>query len=112
MNVGKVEDFQRRQAESLENPTSEMTRILGMLQERERIREGMNWKEQLQELQRRSKASLEEGETKDTTPQMDEVMALRAARLAASPNTPEMSEEGGVTERHLGVAFLRHKALK
>ena len=92
---GKEEDFQRRQAESLENPTSEMTRMLKMLEEKERIRESMNWKEQLQELQRRSKASLEEGETKSTTPQMDEVMALRAARLAASPNTPETSEEEG-----------------
>ena len=92
---GKEEDFKRRQAESLENPTSEMTRILEMLEERERIRENMNWKEQLQELQRRSKASLEEGETKSTTPQMDEVMALRASRLAASPNTPETSEEEG-----------------
>ena len=90
---GKEEDFQRRQAQSLENPTPEMTRILKMLEERERIREGMNWREQLQELQRRSKASLEEGEVKSTTPQMEEVMALRAARLAASPNTPETSEE-------------------
>ena len=90
---GKEEDFQRRQAESLENPTPEMTKILKMLEERERIRESMNWKEQLQELQRRSKASLEEGEAKSTTPQMEEVMALRASRLAASPNTPETSEE-------------------
>ena len=44
-------------------------------------------------LQRRSKVSLEEGEAKSTTPQMEEVMALRASRLAASPNTPETSEE-------------------
>jgi len=96
---GKEEDFQRRQAQSLKNPTPEMTKIIKMLEERERIREGMNWKEQLQELQRRSKASLEEGEVKSTTPQMEEVMALRTARLAASPNTPETSEEEAEMER-------------
>merc|ERR1712012_635590 len=64
-----------------------------MLEERERIRESLNWKEQLQELQKRSRANFEEVEVKSTTPQMEEVMALRAVRLAASPNTPETSEE-------------------
>ena len=90
---GKDEDFARRQAESLQNPTPEMTRIMKMLEERERIRESLNWKEQLQELQKRSRANFEEVEAKSTTPQMEEVMALRAVRLAASPNTPETSEE-------------------
>ena len=90
---GKDEDFARRQAESMQNPTPEMTRIMKMLEERERIRESLNWKEQLQELQKRSRANFEEVEAKSTTPQMEEVMALRAVRLAASPNTPETSEE-------------------
>lgn len=96
----KEADFNRRQEESLKNPTPEMSRLIAIQAEREEARKGMSWKEQLAEFNRRKAMSSIELPLKATTPQMDEVIALRNKRLSSNQSlpSPEPSDEELVEE--------------
>jgi len=93
-DIAKEEDFERRQEESLLNPTPEMNRLLKLRHTREEARQGLSWKEQLADFNKRKALSSIELPPKETTPQMDQVILIRAQRLAsqrASPS-PEPSD--------------------
>ena len=77
----KQADFERRQKESLENPTPEMTRILMLIQELETVREEMKDQDQLQEFNKQRQAwlkerftALEEADPCDNNPAMQEIL--------------------------------------
>lgn len=76
----KEADFERRQKESLENPTPEMRRIMTDLQELDKLKEEMKDQDQLVEFNKQRTAwlkdrwqALEEEEPRDLTPAMIEI---------------------------------------
>ena len=76
----KEADFERRQKESLENPTPEMRRIMTELQELEKVKEEMKDQDQLVEFNKQRTAwlkdrwlALEEEEPRELTPAMMEI---------------------------------------
>ena len=56
----KEADFERRQKQSLENPTPEMSRLLAQIQELDRVREEMKDQDQLQEFNKQRAAWLKD----------------------------------------------------
>jgi len=90
---------ERRQAESLRNPTAAMKAIMRKMEERERVRQTMSWQQQLQHLTSKNRAVNGNGkyEVKPNpmTPAMEEVMRMRANRISLdldAPITPDPSD--------------------
>ena len=89
---------QERDKMALENPTPEMLRLMEAKARLEEERMKLGWKEQLAEFNKRSQALKTKFASMDLTPRyntpvMEEVIAKRAARLAAGRHTPETSED-------------------
>ena len=87
-----------RDKRALENPTPEMMKLIEMRNRLEEERMKMGWKEQLAEFHKRSQALKTKLANMDlspryNTPVMEEVIAARAARLAAGHHTPETSDD-------------------
>ena len=90
---------ERRQSESLRNPTDAMKEILKRIEERELEREQMTWQQQLQHLKKNLQRSNSENEglqnPNPLTPAMEEVIAMRQKRISVEidiPITPEPSD--------------------
>ncbi len=89
---------EKRQAESLANPTEAMTLIMKKMQEREREREQMSWQQQLQQLQQKKGGSSKTAwdlTPNPLTPAMEEVINMRSQRVSFDydvPITPEPSD--------------------
>jgi len=91
---------ERRQVESLRNPTDAMKAILKRMEERERERQAMTWQQQLQQLTKAKRSQQQQQQQYETTPNpltpaMEEVMRRRATRVSFEydvPITPEPSD--------------------
>ena len=89
---------ERLQTESLKNPTAAMITQMNKMEERERERQTMSWKEQLQHLTNRkqtNKGTLWNLTPNPLTPAMEEVIAMRQKRISVDidiPITPEPSD--------------------
>ena len=77
----KEADFERRQKESLENPTPEMTRILNEIQDLEKVREEMKEQDQLPEFNKQRSVwlkdrfqVLEDADPCENTPAMQDIL--------------------------------------
>ena len=90
---------ERRQSESLVNPTDAMKEIMAKMEEREREREQMTWQQQLQHFKKNMQRSNSESEGLQSpnplTPAMEEVIRMRQKRISVEidiPITPEPSD--------------------
>ncbi len=91
-----------RQKESLENPTDAMKELMARMEEREREREAMTWKQQLQFLTKKQVKEQQKGQQQwvdltpnPLTPAMEEVIKMRQKRISVEidiPITPEPSD--------------------
>merc|ERR1712018_931010 len=93
---------EKRQKESLENPTDAMLEILNRIEERERERQSMSWQQQLQHFNTRKNSfsrstseNLQNLSPNPLTPAMEDVIEMRQARISVDidvPITPEPSD--------------------
>lgn len=86
---------EKRQAESLKNPTDAMKVILQRIEEREREREQMSWQQQLKHFSRSNSENVTLNNPNPLTPAMEEVIAMRQKRISVEidiPITPEPSD--------------------
>ncbi len=90
---------ERRQNESLVNPTDAMKEIMAKIEEREREREQMTWQQQLQHFKKSMQRSNSESDGLQSpnplTPAMEEVIRMRQKRISVEidiPITPEPSD--------------------
>jgi hypothetical protein len=94
---------EKRQQESLRNPTEAMLEILARIEEREREREQMTWQQQLHHLNKKQQYSRSNSEHQQhslsnpnpLTPAMEEVIMMRQTRISVDidiPITPEPSD--------------------
>lgn len=94
---------QKRQEEALVNPTPEMTKLLDIRRIHEEERVKLSWKDQLAEMNKRNATNKLKFSNMDLTPRyntpvMEEVIALRAERLAMHHHTPDTSDDENVFE--------------
>lgn len=83
---------ERKQKESLKNPTEAMLEIMARIEQRERERENMTWQQQLQHF---NKVHVFEPQNNPLTPAMEEVIKMRQKRISVEidvPITPEPSD--------------------
>ena len=90
---------EKRQRESLVNPTDAMKEIMAKIEEREREREQMTWQQQLQHFKKSMQRSNSESDGLQSpnplTPAMEEVIRMRQKRISVEidiPITPEPSD--------------------
>ena len=93
---------ERRQRESLKNPTAAMLQIIKRMEQRERERLNMTWQQQLQQLTGKKKQQQQQQQQNvadltpnPLTPAMEEVIEMRSKRVSFDydiPITPDPSD--------------------
>ena len=92
---------EKRQKESLRNPTAAMLQIIARMEQRENERQNMTWQQQLQHLQqRKTSGALNKNpallKPNPLTPAMEEVIEMRQKRVSFDydiPITPDPSSD-------------------